>query len=107
MSIQSPVTQRQLREVETEVAVLYERHKNLDEKVDDLKSDLKDVRDSITLTSENTQQMLQDFQKDNLKSHKEMTAKISALEKWRWMLMGAGVVIGALGWPAIKTMLGM
>jgi predicted nucleic acid-binding Zn-ribbon protein len=106
-SIQSPVTQRQLLEIETDVAVLYERHKNLDGKVDELKLDLKEVRDSITATSESTQSMLQNFQKDNIKSHKEMTSKITALEKWRWMLMGAGLVIGALGWPVIEKLLGM
>jgi len=39
-------------------------------------------------------------------AHSELSKKISALEKWRWMLMGAGVVIGALGWPTIGKLLG-
>jgi hypothetical protein len=34
-----------------------------------------------------------------------MSEKISALEKWRWMMMGAGVVIGSLGFDTIAKLL--
>jgi hypothetical protein len=30
-------------------------------------------------------------------AHKEMSEKISAIERWRWMMMGAGIVLGAMG----------
>lgn len=97
----------QLKQTETEVAVLQVQFKNLDEKVDDLKSDLKDMRDDLQKQSESTHSMLKGFQDANVAAHKDMSTKISALEKWRWMLMGAGVVIGALGWPAIAKLLGV
>jgi hypothetical protein len=44
---------------------------------------------------------------DNNNAHKSVSDKITALEKWRWMIMGAGVLAGALGWPAISKLLGM
>jgi hypothetical protein len=34
-----------------------------------------------------------------------MSDKILSLEKWRWMMMGAGVVIGSLGFDTIATLL--
>jgi chromosome segregation ATPase len=98
---------QQLKQAETEIAVLQVQFKNLDEKVDELKVDLKDMRDDLHKNSDSTQSMLKEFQGENIKAHKEMAVKISALEKWRWMLMGAGVVIGALGWPAVSKLLGM
>jgi len=98
---------QQLKQTETEVAVLQVQFKNLDEKVDELKSDMKDIRDDMQKQTESTQSMLKGFQDANVIAHKDMATKISALEKWRWMLMGAGVVIGALGWPAIEKFLNM
>jgi len=107
MATASTATEKQLKNAETEIAVLQVQYKNLDEKVDDLKTDLKEVRENIVSTTESTQKMLRSFQEGNNKAHVDLTTKISALEKWRWMMMGAGVVIGALGWPALAQLLGM
>ena len=38
-------------------------------------------------------------------AHKSMSDKVGALEKWRWMMMGAGVVIGSLGFDTIAKLL--
>jgi hypothetical protein len=38
-------------------------------------------------------------------AHEKLASKISALEKWRWMMMGAGVVVGSLGFDAIAKLL--
>jgi hypothetical protein len=38
-------------------------------------------------------------------AHKSMSDKISALEKWRWMMMGAGIVLGSLGYDTISNLL--
>jgi len=92
---------------ETEIAVLQVQYKNLDEKFDDLKTGLKDLRDHIDNHIDDTQQMIRDFQTENKKQHDEVNKKVNALEKWRWMLMGAGVLAGALGWPALSKMLGI
>lgn len=94
-------------QTQTEVAVLQVQFRNLDEKVDDLKVDLKDMRSALEKHSEEHTQMMKDMQESASEAHKSMATKINALEKWRWMLMGAGVVIGALGWPTLGKVLGM
>ena len=91
---------------ETEVAVLQVQFRNLDEKVEELKDEMKDMRGSLERHSAEHTGMMKDMQEQAHLAHNELSKKISALEKWRWMLMGAGVVIGALGWPAISKILG-
>jgi len=88
---------QQIKQAETDIAVLQVRFTNLDEKIDDLKVDISDIRAEIKDNSEKSTALIKDFQADNIKSHKEMSSKISNLEKWRWMIMGAGIVIGSLG----------
>jgi hypothetical protein len=38
-------------------------------------------------------------------AHKAMSEKINSLEKWRWMLMGAGVILGSIGFDSIARLL--
>ena len=102
-----PSSVRQLKQTETEVAILQVQYKNIEEKVDDLKTDLKDLRTHLDTHSEATQNLIKEYQKDNVIAHKTMEAKISTLEKWRWMIMGAGLLAGALGFPAIEKLLGI
>ncbi len=98
---------QQQKQTETEIAVLQVQYKNLDEKFDDLKTGLKDLRDHIDSHMETTHTMIKDFQTENKKQHDEVNKKVNALEKWRWMLMGAGILAGALGWPALSSLLGI
>ena len=88
---------QQLKQAETEIAVLQVRFTNLDDKIDDLKTDVNSIREDIKESSETATKLIKDFQADNIASHKEMSEKISELEKWKWMIMGAGLVIGSLG----------
>jgi predicted nucleic acid-binding Zn-ribbon protein len=99
----NPTSMQQIKQAETDIAVLQVRFSNLDEKMDDLKVDISDIRAEIKDTSEKSTALIKDFQADNVKSHKEMSSKISNLEKWRWMIMGAGIVIGSLGSFAISV----
>ncbi len=101
------MAQVSLKQTETEVAVLQVQFKNLDEKVDEVKAELKDIRDDMSRNNDATHSLIREFQNSNVEAHNKMASKISALEKWRWMLMGAGIVIGALGYPTIGKMLGM
>lgn len=102
-----PSSVRQLKQTETDVAVLQVQYKNIEEKVDDLKTDLKDLRTHLDTHAESTQNLIKEFQTTNVASHKAMDTKISVLEKWRWMIMGAGLIAGALGFDAIQQLLGI
>jgi len=102
-----PSSVRQIKQTETDVAVLQVQYKNIEEKVDDLKTDLKDLRTHLDTHNEATHNLIKEYQKDNVTAHKAMDTKISVLEKWRWMIMGAGVLAGAIGFPVIEKLLGM
>lgn len=88
---------QQLKQAETDIAVLQVRFTNLDEKIAEIKTDITGLREDIEESSDKAITHIKEFQADNIKSHKEMSSKISNLEKWRWMIMGAGIVIGSLG----------
>ena len=96
-----------LKQTETEVAVLQVQYQNLNEKVDDLKIGLKDLTLHIDDHMESTHNLIKEFQEENKKQHDEVNKKISSLEKWRWMLMGAGILAGAIGFPTIEKLLGI
>ena len=100
-------TVQKLKETETEIAVLQVQYSHLNEKVDDVKTGLKDLATHIDNHMEETHKLIKEFQTDNKTQHDDVNKKISALEKWRWMLMGAGVLAGALGWPVMSKLLGM
>ena len=90
---------------ETEIAVLQVQVKNIEDKIGDLKMDLKSIRDALDENAEETRQMLKSMREQDVKEHTELASKISVLEKWRWMMMGAGVIIGSMGFNTVSTLL--
>jgi uncharacterized coiled-coil DUF342 family protein len=97
----------QPKQTETDIAVLQVQYSNLTEKVDDLKTGLKEMRDIIDENNTSTQAMMTSFQKTNVDSHTELAKKITALEKWKWMLMGAGVLAGSAAGPSFLKLFGV
>ena len=98
--------QKQLQQYDTDIAVLKVEFKNLDTKFDtaleDVKADIRVNSDLIKEGNASTHKMLIDFQKSNQASHDDMAVKITALERWRWMLIGAGMVAGTLGYSLVE-----
>ena len=90
---------------ETEIAVLQVQVKNIEDKIGDLKIDLKSIRDALDENAEETRQMLKTMREQDVKEHSELASKISVLEKWRWMMMGAGVIVGSLGFNTVASLL--
>ena len=99
-------TVQKLKQTETEVAVLQVQYSHLNEKVEDIKTGLKDLSSHIDDHMESTNSLIREFQDENRKQHDDVNKKVAALEKWRWMLMGAGVLAGALGLPVLEKVLG-
>ena len=100
-------TVQKMKETETEIAVLQVQYGYLNGKMDDIKTDLKDLRLHIDGHAHAAQQLITSFQEENKEQHAKVEKKISALEKWRWMLMGAGILAGAIGFPFVEKLLGM
>jgi septation ring formation regulator EzrA len=90
---------------ETEIAVLQVQFTNLNEKVDDLKLDLKDVSDSIDKHMGSITQSFNEFKADNKEQHQIVEDKISNLEKWRYTIMGGAAALGALGFHLILKLI--
>ena len=85
------------RTLETDIAVLQTEFRNLDAKFADNKEDVSNLGIKIDIYAESTHTLLKEFQSENQEQHAVVEEKIQSLEKWRWMIMGAGVGLGALG----------
>ena len=90
---------------EVEIAVLQVEVQNITDDISEIKTNIKDIHVAIVKNNDDTKLMLKDLKDANSNEHQAVTAKISALEKWRWMMMGAGVVIGSLGFNTIAKLL--
>lgn len=89
----------------TDVAVLQVQVQNIEDKVGEIKEDVKDLRKTIEAHAEENQKTLKEMKEASSTAHKGMNDKINSLEKWRWMMMGAGIVLGALGHNALGSLL--
>ena len=90
---------------ETDIAVLQVQVQNITNDISEIKADIKDVNACIARNNEDTHQLLKEMKDASAGAHKSMSDKISALEKWRWMMMGAGIVLGTLGYDTVATLL--
>ena len=90
---------------ETEIAVLQVQVKNIEDKIGEVKQDLKAIHECLDNNAEETRKMLKSMREQDVKEHTELAGKISVLEKGRWMMMGAGVVVGALGFNTVSALL--
>ena len=89
----------------TDIAVLQVQVKNIEQDVSEIKASLKDMHECLDRNATETRDLLKEMRDEDTKAHKELGSKVSALEKWRWMMMGAGVVLGSLGFDMIAKML--
>ena len=99
------VTMTAAQKNDTDIAVLKVQVGNIEEKLAEIKLDVKDLHDCMDRHAESYQTMLKKFHEENVAEHKSLSSKVSVLEKWRWMMMGAGVVIGSLGFDTVSNLL--
>ena len=90
---------------ETDIAVLQVEVQNITDDIREIKSNIKDIHIEMVKNNDDTRIMLKGMKDASSSAHQAMSDKISALEKWRWMMMGAGVVIGSLGFDTIAKLL--
>jgi hypothetical protein len=89
----------------TDIAVLQVQVKNIEQDVSEIKASLKDMHECLDRNANETRDLLTNMRNEDIAAHKELGSKVSALEKWRWMMMGAGIVLGSLGFDMIAKML--
>lgn len=84
-------TAERLGIVETKVVVL-------DEKIDDLKTDVKQVHDCLDRTGDELKIQLKAMHEAACVQHDQLAAKISEIEKfknkWMYMILGGAAVLG-------------
>jgi uncharacterized coiled-coil DUF342 family protein len=95
------------QQTETEIAVLRVQFSNLNEKVDDLKTGLKEVNESVKASTTATMNAIKTMEEGSKTAHSKLDEKISALEKWRWMVMGGVALAGALGFHVVGKIFGI
>ena len=78
---------------ETDIAVLQTELRNLSEKLD--------------YHTQTTHAMMREFQTENNRQHNELFNRVVKLENWRWMLIGAGVILGSSGMMGIEKLMGI
>ena len=80
------------------IGVLETRVDNLDVKLDDIKSDVKEVHDCLHRTGEELKEHLDKACSTATQQHNELAGKISELEKfknkWTYMVLGGIAVFG-------------
>ena len=79
---------KRVEQAETEIAVLQVQFRNLDEKIDEIKVEVKDLHDCLDRNMDETKIILKEFQESNKKSHDELAEKISGIEKIKWIIEG-------------------
>jgi flagellar capping protein FliD len=82
------------------IGIVETKVENLNEKLDDLKVDVKDMHDCLDQTRDLLAEQLKCMAETSSAQHAEMAKKIAAMEKlkdkWTYATMGGIVVIGWL-----------
>ena len=82
------------------IGIVETKVENLNEKLDDLKVDVKDMHDCLDQTRDMLAEQLKCMSESSSAQHAEMAKKIAAMEKlkdkWTYATMGGIVVIGWL-----------
>jgi len=71
---------------------------NLDEKLDEIKVDVKEMHDCLDRTGTDLKATLKEMHNESCRQHNELAGKIDELEKfktkWTYMIAGAIAVVG-------------
>jgi regulator of replication initiation timing len=84
------------------ISVVEVQVNNLDEKLDDIKVDVKEMHDCLDRTGESLNKTLAEMRTESTNQHNELASKIIELEKSKQKLMMYGMVglafVAGLGW---------
>ena len=86
------------------IGIVETKVENLNEKLDELKVDVKDMHDCLDKTRDGLTEKLNEMYDASCSQHSALAKEISALKSQRdkWIWTGAGI-IAALGWVSGHT----
>ena len=80
------------------VSVLETKVEAIDEKIDEVKADIKDMHDCLDRTRDTLTDTLKEMRTEATSQHNELASKITELEqfrmKWTYMALGGLAVLG-------------
>lgn len=98
------------------VGVLETKVQHIDEKLDDLKVDVKELHDCLDRTGDNIAKTLAEMRDESSRQHNELAGKVAAVEKSKDKIMLYGAIgaafiagtgwSGAINFPMIIKFLG-
>lgn len=93
------------KQTETDIAVLQVKVENIEKELDEVKTEILKFQTTQEQRHQETHEYLQGMKEASMSAHNKMEEKINVLEKWRWMMMGAGIALGALGHNVLGSLL--
>ena len=93
-----------MAKIEERIGVVETKVENLNEKLDDLKVDVKDMHDCLDKTRDDLKGQLTEMYDASCSQHSQLAKEISELKSQRdkWIWTGAGI-IAAFGWVSGHT----
>ena len=93
-----------LSTVPERVSILETKVDNIEEKIDDLKADVKEMHDCLDNTRDLISEKLKEMSIESVKQHEDLGKKIKELEqfKQKWVYLSAGA-IAVLGWATAHS----
>lgn len=99
------------------VGILETKVQHVDEKIDDLKIDVKDMHDCLDRTRDTISETLKAMREESTAQHNELAGKVAAVEKSKDKLMLYGAIAaafvagagwsGAINFPMIVKFFGL
>ena len=93
-----------MAKVDERLGIVETKVENLNEKLDELKIDVKDMHDCLDKTRDGLLEKLNEMYDASCTQHSQLAKEISALKSQRdkWVWLGAGA-LAALGWASGHT----
>jgi uncharacterized membrane protein len=82
--------------VNSRVAVLETRVEAISVKLDEVRADIKEVHACLHKTRELILDQIKTLRQEENSAHKEQNTRISALENWRWYILGMACAVAVV-----------
>ena len=96
-----------LQKAQTEIAVLHIKVNNLEDKIEEVRKEISSLRDHIDKNNESIRVLIREMRETSVVEYHSIGKKVTDIEKWRYMLIGGGIILGSIGFDAVKALFSM